>query len=644
MSLFNNNEVSIDGSASVEPLRPLRERIDHLIKAGDVFFSLEFFPPHSEVGLRNLYRKIERFAEVGPLFVDITWSVRRDSAGDQPNSSISVARSFRNLFLLDVVVHLTCVNCTTSQLESYVDKIKNTGIRNIVALRGDTTSKPTLSSMKYANAVQLVQLLRFKHGDYFTIAVAGYPLGHSEAVSFNEDLKFLKRKVDEGADFIITQFFFSSKSYFHFVKRCRDIGITVPIIPGIMPVHDFEAFKKTCSMCGQVTPTWMCQMFEPIQENAEAVKNLGIHLAVQMCQELLGHSSYRAPSLHFYTLNQEEPTRTILKQIGMWQSIDRSILPWKVNPTQAIRRSERVRPIYWKNRPKAYIFRTKHWILYPDASWLYRSDIQLSDLDGYELFDSLRVVSRKRLLEMWGPNLHTMDDINAIFFSVVSGRPNVNGAIVEYFPWSESKLKWPILPQPINDDLLWCASNGILLINWQAAVNKAPSGTVDIDDPSFGWGELGGHVFQKAYLEFFASAAFVHSLLSIIPKYPMVSYHVLNRDASFEKTNAAPSMVDANVVTWGIFHDNRCVQPYVTHPMAFRQWKDEAFNQWKMWEDLYEARSPEHALFSQIYDQYSLVSLVDNDYKNPTSLFDLLKEAISEPVKFSVYALLINFF
>ncbi|KFD54317.1 hypothetical protein M514_04859 [Trichuris suis] len=628
MSL-DSKEVSINGYASVEPLRPLRERIHDLIKAGDVFFSLEFFPPHTDVGLRNLYRKMERFAEAGPLFVDITWSVRRDSASDQPNSSISVARSFRNMFLLDVVVHLTCVNCTTSQMEAYANKIRNMGVRNVVALRGDTTTKPSLSSMKYANAVQLVQLLRFKHGDYFTIAVAGYPLGHSEAVSFDEDLKFLKRKVDEGADVIITQFFFSSKSYFYFVRRCRDMGITVPIIPGIMPLHDFEGYKKTCSMCGMVMPTWMCQMFEPIQEDAEAVKNLGIHLAVKMSQELLGHTFYRAPSLHFYTLNQEEPTKTILKRIGMWQTIGRSILPWKVNPTQAIRRSERVRPIYWKNRPKAYIFRTKHWILYPNVNWTYRSDIQLSDLEGYQLFDPLRAISRKRLLEMWGASLQSMDDINAVFFSVVSGRPNANGIVVEYFPWSESKLKCSVLP-PV-DDLLWCASNGILLINWQAAVNKVPSGTVEIDDASFGWGELGGH----AYLEFFASPTFVHSLLSIIAKYPMVSYHVINRDASFEKTNA-PSLVEANVVTWGIFPDNQCIQPYVTHPMAFRQWKDEAFNQWKMWEDLYKPHSSEHSLFSEIYDQYKLVSLVDNDYTNPTSLFKLLKDAIAEPVKLSV--------
>uniref|UniRef100_A0A5S6Q6Z4 Methylenetetrahydrofolate reductase n=1 Tax=Trichuris muris TaxID=70415 RepID=A0A5S6Q6Z4_TRIMR len=620
MEVPSCNSRLTDHAEDVEPRKPLRQRLRERINSGEVFFSLEFYPPHTEAGLKALYRSVEQFANAGPLFVDITWNLRSDPGSEKPTSTTSVAYHLLNTYLLDVVTHLTCLDSTTTQIESHIERIKNIGVRNIVALRGDKPENLSEPMMTYKHASQLVQLLRSNCGEYFTIAVAGYPLMHPESPSLEDDLKFLKQKVDEGADFIITQFFFNPSTYFTFVRRCRGIGIDVPIIPGILAIHSYDAIKKICKMSGIVLPDSIEALLEPVRDIPSLVKEIGVDIAVQLSLELLNDKQYPAPGLHFYTLNKLSPTEEILRQIGLWNTVPTRILPWRVNRTQIIRRTEAVRPIYWKNRPMAYICRTQRWTNFPSVTWNDKPNSEMSNLDDYKLFDPLQRISKVNLRKMRGDNLCSVEQVNKTFADMLFGE-NKDG-VVQYFPWSERAVNGEALS--IKEELLWCCSHGLLPINWQEAVNGVSS-----SDPLFGWGEPNGTIYQKGYIEFFADSPKADKILHTVRKYPRISYHLVSCNNSYEETNA-PTSVTANVVTWGEFPDGKTVQPYVTQPQAFRQWTEEAFHQWSTWGDVYDATAGARHLLKTISASYILVSLVDNDYLNPCCLFDMLKEALGD--------------
>ncbi|XP_072281908.1 methylenetetrahydrofolate reductase (NADPH) [Pyxicephalus adspersus] len=604
----------------LERYERLRDKMRRRIDSGDKWFSLEFFPPRTASGAVNLISRFDRMGSGGPLFIDVTWHPAGDPGSDKETSSMIIASTAVNFCGLETVLHMTCCHQTKEQITQHLQKAKHQGLKNIMALRGDPIGEEWEDEAEGFNyAVDLVKHIRQEFNDYFDVCVAGYPKGHPEAENYEQDLKHLKEKVDAGADFIITQLFFRAETFLQFLKDCRAIGITCPILPGIFPIQGYCSLRQLVKLSKLEVPKEITDVIEPIKDNDAAIRNYGIDLAVSMCRELL--DSGMVHGLHFYTLNREVATMDVLRRLGMWQEDPRRPLPWAVSANPK-RRVEDVRPIFWASRPKSYIHRTQEWDDFPNGRWGNSSSPAFGELKDYYLFYLKSKSPRDQLLKMWGEELNSEESVYEVFTSYISGIPNKNGHRVNCLPWNDD----PLAPETnlLKDQLAKVNKRGILTINSQPNVNGKPS-----TDPVVGWGPSKGYVFQKAYLEFFASSEMVTALIKVLKKYePRVNYHIVNVHGK-NITNAHD--LQPNAVTWGIFPGREIIQPTVVDPVSFMYWKDEAFALWiEQWAKLYEEESPSRMIIQYIHDNYFLVNLVDNDFPLDSCLWQVIEDTFQE--------------
>jgi methylenetetrahydrofolate reductase (NADPH) len=472
----------------------------------------------------------------------------------------------------------------------------------------------------FSYATDLVRHIREQFGDYFGICVAGYPTGHPECSSYEDDLRHLKEKVDAGADFIITQLFFRAEVFLQFVQDCRQVGITVPIIPGIMPIQGYASLRHLVQLSKLEVPSEIRDAVEPIKGDDEAIREYGIRQCTELCQKLLEEAG--APGIHFYTLNREVAVREVLKKLRMWnENPARRPLPWRPS-ANAKRSSEDVRPIFWATRPKSYIYRTQEWDEFPNGRWGNSASPAFGDLKDYYLFYLASKEKPADLRKMWGEELKGEADVAQVFTCYITGDMNASGVKVTRLPWNDDELA--LETGLIVDRLAKLNRNGILTINSQPNVNGVSS-----SDEKVGWGGPGGYVYQKAYLEFFASPTKVDVLLKVIKEeYKWISYHVINHDGSEERTNSDEKVPIA--VTWGVFPGKEIIQPTVVDPESFHFWKDEAFALWKQqWGRLYPDESKSRQVIDLIHNSYYLVNLVDNNYVGGNRLWEILDKVIS---------------
>ncbi|OGW17223.1 MAG: methylenetetrahydrofolate reductase [NAD(P)H], partial [Nitrospinae bacterium RIFCSPLOWO2_12_FULL_47_7] len=283
----------------IDLLRPMRPS-----------YSFEFFPPKDNDGFNLLFETIERFKKWNPNYVSVTYG----AGGSTRTRTIDLVCRIKKAIGIESMAHLTCAGSPAEEIQSVLDTLRDQGIENVLALRGDPPqgekefAKPQ-GGFGYAN--ELVEFIR-KKNYRFCVGVAGYPEGHLECPDKNRDLENLKRKVEAGADFIITQLFFDNRHYFEFVDRARKIGIGIPIIPGIMPIVNLGQIKRFVKMCGATIPTDLISRLEKVQEDNDAVAKIGIEHASEQCEELLSNG---APGIHFYTLNRSNSTVQILESI-----------------------------------------------------------------------------------------------------------------------------------------------------------------------------------------------------------------------------------------------------------------------------------------------------------------------------------------
>lgn len=254
------------------------------------YYSFEFFPPKTEAGLDNLFTRIDRMtSRLEPLFIDVTWG----SAGSTSARTMAVASFAQRYCGVDVLCHLTTTGMSRAQLKQALDQAKSCGVRNILALRGDppkgkrSWQQGDVSGGDCDRAVDLVRLIRDLYGDFFGIAIAGHPEGHPSSTSVDEEIRHLKEKVDAGANFIITQFFYDVNIFLQFTHRCRENGILCPILPGIMPIQSYSSFVRMTSYCGISVPQHVMDLLEPVKDDDEAVKEIGCKIAGDMCQRIL---------------------------------------------------------------------------------------------------------------------------------------------------------------------------------------------------------------------------------------------------------------------------------------------------------------------------------------------------------------------
>jgi methylenetetrahydrofolate reductase (NADPH) len=292
-------------------------RIDELLGTSDEpVFSFEFFPPKTPEGERNLYAALEELRRLEPAFVSVTYG----AGGSTRSKTIEIVKLIHEQYGLEAMAHFTCVGATVEELRATLDEMRAAGISNVLALRGDPPAgqeewRKTEGGLEYSR--ELVELIG---SDYeFAIGGACFPETHIHASSADDDLRYLKDKVDAGARFLITQMFFDNAVYFDFVARARDIGIDVPIVPGVMPIQDVNQINRMASLIGSDIPPGLRAALEARADQPDAARDFGVAFATLQCAELLRAG---APGIHFYTLNRSPATRAILSALRLMRPWD----------------------------------------------------------------------------------------------------------------------------------------------------------------------------------------------------------------------------------------------------------------------------------------------------------------------------------
>jgi methylenetetrahydrofolate reductase (NADPH) len=306
-------------------------RINEILASETPVFSFEFFPPKTEAGEQNLYTALRELKPLAPSFVSVTYG----AGGSSREKTIEIVKRIKEEFGLEAMAHFTCVGATEAELRATLDEMRDAGIDNVLALRGDPPEgqegwTKTEGGLEYSR--ELVQLIG---EDYpFAIGAACFPETHIHADSAESDLRYLGEKVGAGVDFLITQMFFDNDFYFDFVRRARGAGIAVPIIPGIMPITKVGQVERMANMCGSEIPQGLQAELRGRAEDAEAVLDFGVAYATLQCSELLAAG---APGIHFYTLNRSPATRAIVSALKLARPWERAIYPASISSPSATR-------------------------------------------------------------------------------------------------------------------------------------------------------------------------------------------------------------------------------------------------------------------------------------------------------------------
>jgi len=287
-------------------------KISEIFAAKDKTISFELFPPKTDDGYAKLKDTIADMAGLKPDFISCTYG----AGGGSRDKTLDVVEYIESAHGITGLAHLTCVLHTKDEIKAIIKEIKARGIGNILALRGDPPKDkpdwmPGADNFKYSS--ELCAFIRQHFNEDFTIAVAGFPEGHLLCPDRDQDAKYLKIKVDNGADFVITQLFFDNKDYFEYVQRLRNLGVTARVVPGIFPITNYPGLVRFCQMCGASVTDEVRSIFGPIAEDKEATFQAGVDFAVKQCRELLKGG---APGLHFYSLNKVNPTDKILAALS----------------------------------------------------------------------------------------------------------------------------------------------------------------------------------------------------------------------------------------------------------------------------------------------------------------------------------------
>jgi len=287
------------------------EKLTEVFKRKEKTFSFELFPPKTEEGYQKLLSTLIKLIELNPDFISCTYG----AGGGNREKTFDIVQHIQEKHNTIGVAHLTCVLNTKNQIKSILEDINSRGIKNILALRGDPPLdqpdwQPSEDNFKYSS--ELCEFTRTVLGETFGIGVAGFPEGHILCKDRDLDAHYLKLKIDAGANFVITQIYFDNKDYFDYIKRLKKLDIDTRVIPGILPITNYQNLLKFCNLCGTTVTEEIKRIFEPIQNDKEATLEEGIKFSIRQCRELLDNG---APGIHFYTLNRLSPTDKILSSL-----------------------------------------------------------------------------------------------------------------------------------------------------------------------------------------------------------------------------------------------------------------------------------------------------------------------------------------
>ncbi|MDP3856528.1 MAG: methylenetetrahydrofolate reductase [NAD(P)H] [Stagnimonas sp.] len=278
----------------------------------DLHFSFELFPPRTPVGWTNLPKLIGELATVKPAFFSVTYG----AGGSEQNGTYDTIIKVIEQTGIEAAPHLTCVGSTRANIAGLLAQYKAAGVRRIVALRGDlpatAMSNAAPGEFRYAN--ELIEFIRETHGEHFTLEVAAYPEMHPQAANPQADFEAYVRKVKAGAHGAVTQYFYNADAYFDFVERSEKAGLTIPVVPGVMPIVNTSQLLRFSAACGADIPRWIKLRLESYGEDKASVQAFGLEVVTRLSETLLRGG---APGIHFYTLNQAEPTLKLWRNLGL---------------------------------------------------------------------------------------------------------------------------------------------------------------------------------------------------------------------------------------------------------------------------------------------------------------------------------------
>jgi len=514
---------------------------------------------------------------------------------------------------------------------------KKLGIQNIFALRGDPPHGsehwiPT--DPRFVHAADLVAYIRSipEYADYFCIGVAGYPEGHTEAEPGDDQIGYLKAKVDAGADYILTQLFYDVDSFFEWVTEVRKRGIAVPIIPGVMPIQTYASFVRLNKLCGTRVPPYISSDLESIRHDDQKVKDYGVHLAMSIIRRLTADGG--VPGVHLCTLNLEKSVRRVLEGLG-WTSVDNTgnkiiqdalpqandhshthlppnvlVSAHDVARAMSTTPSQDPDPFSIQSTATASTAHklTPGWDDFPNGRF---GDPTSPAYGAYDMWDSginLSVTPQEGIAR-WG-NPKATSDLTSFFLSYLNSATPTT-------PFSPEPLDAETLT--ILHHLIRLTAGGLWTVGSQPAVDGAPS-----SDEVVGWGPRGGYVFQKPFVEFFCDRRTVEWIKERVKTHGkgLVSFYAGDGQNDFV-SNAEEGR---NAVTWGAFPDQEIVQSTIIERDSFAAWMEEAFGIWYQWALFYPPESAERELLENASEKLWLVSIIHHDYKNPESLWNFLFE------------------
>ncbi|KAK7056405.1 methylenetetrahydrofolate reductase (NAD(P)H) met13 [Paramarasmius palmivorus] len=577
----------------------ITKKIEQCEKANKVWWSFEYFPPRTAQGLQNLLDRIERMRQLGPEFIDITWN----AGGRTSDLTAEMVKTCQGMVGIETCMHLTCTNMPKEKVDIALREAKKSGCRNVLALRGDPPmGKDEWEAVEggFVHGIDLVRHIRREYGDYFEIAVAGFPqhmlLPKEER---DQEIQWLKEKIEAGVNFIFTQMFYDVNVFIDWVKAIREAGITIPIVPGIAPIQTWNGFMRATSLAKTVIPQHFLDILEPHKNDDEQVRALGTKLVADMCRTIL-NANLGIHGLHFYTMNLEKGTKMLLEELNLVPRVETlKPLPWRQSLTPS-RRQETIRPIFWANRTKSYLSRTENWDEYPNGRFGDARSPAYGELDGYGVWIKQ---TKEDALKLWGEPT-SFSEVAELFARFCSGT-------LAALPWSDQAPASET--SVISGQLARMNRLGFLTINSQPAVNGVRS-----DDKVFGWGPSNGYVYQKAYLEFFVQPALLTTLLSHIERDSNITYYAINKRGDL-RTNTHSE--GPNAVTWGVFPGKEIVQPTIVEAVSFMAWKDEAYELGQQWAKIYDSDSPSRKVISDLMDNSYLVNIVHNDFHDPDAIF-----------------------
>ncbi|ODV57970.1 methylenetetrahydrofolate reductase (NAD(P)H) MET13 [Ascoidea rubescens DSM 1968] len=625
-------------------------------------FSFEFFPPKTSQGVQNLYDRIDRMYNLNPLFIDITWN----AGGKVSKLTNQIVNVTQSILGLETCMHLTCTNMSIDLIDNALLNAYSSGCQNILALRGDppindnnnNSDSSAFDNGKFKYAKDLIKYIRSKYGDYFCIGVAGYPEGHPEESDSAVLLSYLKQKIDAGGDFIITQMFYDVDNFLNWCNVLKnDWKISVPIIPGIMPISTYSSFIRRATWSHINIPDSFLSVLKPFKDDDAKIKELGAELITEMCRTLI--DSNLVNHLHFYTMNLESSTISILEKLNLLNNFvinnsdnneNDDYFPWRksLNPSRS---TESIRPIFWQNKKFNYFIRTKNWDEFPNGRWGNSNSPAFGEIDLFN--GSLLRHSSNKILKLWDRPT-SLNNLIQLFIDYLNGK-------LSMLPWCDSPINSLEISDYLNN-LIDLNFKGILTVNSQPKINGVKS-----TSKIHGWGPRNGFIYKKQYLEFFLPKTHLNKLINKIQTcndilnnnnsnynisgknnnnknddYNILSFFAVDNLGTFYSN--LKDLSKANAVTWGIFPNCEVIQPTIVEKVSFLAWKDEAYKLTEEWlliyknqnsqidinknenEKIYEDNLKSQKVLRNLIDNYVLVNIVDNDYVGNEKIFSLFDD------------------